>query len=112
MTINDSHLISKVLEMCGGRNVFGRLSSLAPTVDTEAVLAADPDVIMSSEEIGARRDAIEIWRRWSRLKAVRSDSLFLLPRDILVRHSPRILDGAQAVCERLDQVRSRTGAPR
>lgn len=112
MTINDSHLISKVLELCGGHNVFGQLPTLAPTVDTEAVLAADPDAILSSEETGARRDAIDSWRRWPRLKAVRNNHLFALPPDILVRHSTRILDGAQAVCDRLDQVRNRNGASR
>lgn len=112
MTVNDSHLISKVLALCGGHNVFGRLPTLAPTVDTEAVLAADPDVILSSEETGARRDAIDSWRHWPRLKAVRNNHLFVLPPDILVRHAPRILDGAQAVCDRLDRVRNRNGAPR
>lgn len=112
MTVNDSHLISKVLDLCGGRNVFGGLPSLAPTVDVEAVLAADPDAILSSEETGARRNAIDSWRRWPRLRAVRNEHLLLLPPDILVRHSPRILDGAQAVCDRLDRVRDRIGASR
>ena len=40
MTINDTHLIADVIRLCGGRNVFGDLSQLAPTIGVEAVLAA------------------------------------------------------------------------
>lgn len=106
MTVNDAHLISKVLNLCGGINVFGSLSALAPTVDVEAVLAADPEVIIGSEEAGARNDALEAWRRWPRLSASKRGNIFQMPPDIMVRHAPRILDAAQIVCDRLEQARA------
>jgi iron complex transport system substrate-binding protein len=40
MTINGEHLISDVIRLCGGDNVFAKLPVLAPTIDVEAVLAA------------------------------------------------------------------------
>ena len=46
MTLNGEHLFSDVLRLCGGRNVFAALPALAPQVDIEAVLAADPEVIV------------------------------------------------------------------
>lgn len=107
MTVNDAHLISKVLQLCGGTNVFGSLTALAPTVDVEAVLAADPEVVFGSEEAGARNDALESWRRWPRLTANKRGNIFQMPPDILVRHAPRILDAAQIVCERLEEARAR-----
>lgn len=106
MTVNDAHLISKVLGLCGGINVFGSLSALAPTVDVEAVLAADPEVVIGSEEAGARNDALDTWRRWPRLTATRRGHIFQMPSDILVRHAPRILDAAQIVCERIETART------
>jgi iron complex transport system substrate-binding protein len=106
MTVNDAHLISKVLQLCGGRSVFGSLSTLTPTVDVEAVLAADPEIVIGSEEAGARSDALDLWQRWPRLTATRRGNIFQMPPDILVRHAPRILDAAQIVCERLEAVRA------
>lgn len=111
MTVNDAHLISKVLTLCGGINIFGSLPPLAPTVDVEAVLAADPEVIIGSEEAGARNDALDAWRRWPRLNATKRGNIFQMPPDIMVRHAPRILDAAQIVCDRLETARAarRTG---
>ena len=106
MTVNDAHLISKVLNLCGGINVFASLSALVPTVDVEAVLAADPEVIIGSEEAGARSDALDAWRRWPRLAATKRGNIFQMPPDIMVRHAPRILDAAQIVCDLLEQARA------
>lgn len=107
MTVNDRQLIGDVLRMCGGRNIFGTLSALAPTVDVEAVLDANPEVIMTSMESGAPSTGLDNWRRWPRLLAVANDNLFVMPPDLLLRHAPRILDGAQLVCEKLDQARAK-----
>ncbi|MDH3901070.1 MAG: cobalamin-binding protein, partial [Gammaproteobacteria bacterium] len=47
MTVNGQHLISDVIRMCGGRNVFAELPALAPQITIEAVLAANPEVIVT-----------------------------------------------------------------
>lgn len=107
MTINGEHLISKVIALCGGTNVFAGLPVLAPKVDVEAVLAADPEVIVASGMGEARPEWLDDWRRWTRLRAVRNDQLFFIPPDIIQRHSPRILDGAESLCRDLEQVRAR-----
>lgn len=48
MTVNGAHLISEVIRFCGGRNVFAQLPLLAPKIDVEAVLRADPEAIVAS----------------------------------------------------------------
>lgn len=105
MTVNGNHLISAVIRLCGGRNVFGALPELAPQIDVEAVLARDPEVLVVAGESTGKEGLLVPWRRWSQLRAVREQHLYVLERDLLVRHTPRILDGAEQLCEILDRVR-------
>jgi iron complex transport system substrate-binding protein len=107
MTINGEHLISKVIALCGGVNVFAGLPVLAPKVDVEQVLAADPEAIVASGMGEARPDWLADWRRWPQLRAVRRDNLFFIPPDLIQRHTPRILDGAERLCAALELARTR-----
>jgi iron complex transport system substrate-binding protein len=116
MTINNEHLITRVMELCGGRNVFGDLPTLTPHLDVEGVLVANPQAIVASGMGEARPDWLDHWRRWPDLTAVKNGHLFFVPPDFLQRPTPRILDGAQQMCEALEQVRKdmakRGGDPR
>lgn len=106
MTVNGEHLISDVIRLCGGSNVFSGLPALAPQVDVEAVLAADPDVIVVGSDDAGLSAELQAWRQWPAMKAVAQEQLFTVRRELLVRHSPRILDGAEQLCGILEQVRS------
>lgn len=107
MTINDEHLISDVIRLCGGENVFGSQRQLAPTLGVEGVLAANPEVIVASGMGDARPDWLNIWKRWPALAATARDNLFFVPPELIQRHTPRILDGAAMLCEQLETARSR-----
>ncbi|MBV8624454.1 MAG: ABC transporter substrate-binding protein, partial [Herbaspirillum sp.] len=104
MTLNGRHMVSSVLRLCGGRNVFAELPQLAPTVSVEAVLAADPQVILTPGD--AKDQPLERWRQFPRLRAVRDGQLYSVNADWLNRAGPRILDAAAEVCGRLDQARA------
>ena len=107
MTINGEHLISDVIRLCGGDNVFAKLPMLAPTIDAEAVLAAMPEVIVASGMGEGRPEWLDDWRKWTKLPAVAQGNLFFIPPDQIQRHTPRILDGAERLCSQLDEARSR-----
>jgi len=106
MTVNGEHLISDVIRLCGGSNVFSGLPALAPQVDVEAVLAADPEVIIVGSDAAGPAPELQAWRAWPTLQAVAQGRLYSVQRELLVRHSPRILDGAGQLCGILEQVRS------
>ncbi|HJV59511.1 MAG TPA: cobalamin-binding protein [Albitalea sp.] len=121
MTLNDQHLTSDLLALCGGRNVFGGLSALAPQISVESVVAANPQAIFTASESHGdaprwRRDpqrpAFERWQRFGDMQAVRHGWLFSVPGDLVTRQGPRAIEGAQAVCAALDQVRAERGAGR
>ena len=105
MTLNGDHIISELLRRCGGVNVFADLPTLAPQVGTEAVLAADPDVILVSGSARSGPEWVDHWRAWPRLKAVQNDHIYFIPPDLVQRQTPRILQGMESICAALDRAR-------
>lgn len=111
-TIGGQQILTDVMRLCGGVNVFGTLDSLAPTVSVEAVLAADPEVIVASGMGEERPDWLDAWRAWPQLTAARADNLVFIPPALLQRPTPRLLDGAERLCAALEQARTRLRALR
>ncbi|MDR5867699.1 cobalamin-binding protein [Halomonas koreensis] len=109
MTVNDEHLIGKVLTLCGGTNVFGELDRLVPRLDEEAVLAADPEAILAGGMGEENRDWLTHWERYPELTAVARDNLFFVPPSLIQRPTPRMLEGSRLFCEKLEQARERRG---
>lgn len=107
MSVNGGHLISDVIRLCGGRNVFAGLKPLTPEISTEAVLAADPEAIVGVSAEAGQTGNLDAWKRWPRLRAVASGNLFVIDSDLISRNSPRILDGAEHLCRQLEAARAR-----
>ena len=105
MTVNDDHLISDVIRLCGGQNMFAELKPLTPVVSTEAVLAADPESIGGVTAEAGQAGNLDMWKKWPRVRAVARGSLFVIPAELITRNTPRILDGALQVCENLEKAR-------
>jgi iron complex transport system substrate-binding protein len=106
LTINGQHLINDVIDLCGGQNVFSDLPSLTPRVDVESVLQKNPDVILASGHAPLWPAWRERWRAWPAFSAAARGNLFFIPPDLIHRHSPRILQGAEQVCAALDKARA------
>lgn len=109
-TVNGEQILSEIVSLCGGRNVFADLNELAPAIGLEAVIAADPQAIVSTDASVA--DASVRWRRWKRMRAVRAQNVFTLPADDLARATPRLVNGARAMCRALDTAREHLRAIR
>ncbi|NKB35549.1 MAG: ABC transporter substrate-binding protein [Gammaproteobacteria bacterium] len=106
ITVNESQSIGQVIKLCGGKNVFAELDTLTPQVSIEAVIASNPTTIIASGMNQSRPEWLDDWKKWGFLSAVKQDHLFFVPPDIIQRHSPRILQGAQMICEYLQQARN------
>ena len=105
-TINGDHLISKGLDLCGGRNVFGNEPGLAFQVSLEAVIVSNPDALFAPQLEGAN-DPLAGWRQWPGMRAVQRDALFLLPADPISRATPRFLDSLELACKLMHRLRER-----
>lgn len=106
MTIGGSQLISSVIRLCGGRNIFADLRAPSPMVSKEAVIAADPEVIVVASDAGQNAEELSIWKDWPRMTAVKRGQFVVLDPATITRATKRILIGAQSLCEALASARS------
>lgn len=105
LTLNGDHLISDVVRLCGGRNVFSDSPALVSRISVESVIRANPQVIIASGMDKARPEWLDKWREWTSMTAVKNNQLYFIPPDLLQRHTPRIIEGAALMCEKLQIAR-------
>jgi len=96
ITVSGDHVISKVIRLCGGENVFAALPGIAPQIDREAVLRANPKVIIGSDAI-----SLDDWKAYPV-----TAHLHRIPAALIERHTPRILEGAEQLCGILEGART------
>jgi len=80
---------------------------LAPQVDLETVIAANPQVILTAKTPLLTEQWKQPWLRWQSLSAVIHESLYTVPADFISRQTPRILQGVEIVCEHFQKNRSK-----
>lgn len=111
-TVNGEHIISDVIDLCGGDNAFADAALLAPKISIETVIGRDPDIIISSgggsrqlnsqqfksQQIHSQTQWRNAWLRWPNLRAVRHRHLYFIDANVIQRHSVRILTGAEMIC--------------
>jgi iron complex transport system substrate-binding protein len=109
-TLSGEHVVSEMLSLCGGDNIFAELTPLAPSVDREAVLARNPDVILIGATGADGSAQAADWKRFPNLQAVRDRHVFAVDPSLVGRMAPRILGGVREVCSALEKARA--GPPR
>lgn len=107
-TVNATHYVSELIELCGGTNIFADLDELAPLVGEEAVLARNPEVLLAGS-VEMDGTSFDVWARWPGLAANELGNHFEIPADLLARATPRLLGAGAAICEALDAARVRRG---
>lgn len=103
MTINHEHFISKMIELCGGKNVFAELKDISSTITTEALLLANPDFIFNSGK--NNQTLVKDWANFPNLSAVKKQNLYSIPGDWLHRAGPRVLDATELLCKNIREAR-------
>lgn len=107
MTVNAEHIISDVIRLCGGRNVFESSPAFTPVLSPESLLVTDPEVIIASvSALSAQAEVRRFWSSLPSLRAVRRAHLEFVHPDLIQRQAPRILEGAKQVCEVLGKARN------
>lgn len=104
-TLNGQHMVSDAISLCGGNNVFAKLPLIAPVVSDEAVIAANPEVILSAA-MRTGDDLLARWTRYPAIVAVQNKHLYQVNGDLLNRPGPRLIAGTRQLCDKLDLART------
>jgi len=104
-TITERSPINEAIKLCGGDNVFAALPQIAPTVGLEALLAANPEVVVFARQDNTAKIR-EFWARWPQARAQQRGTLYEVDAALLTRQSPRMLDGVEQLCRIFDQARA------
>jgi iron complex transport system substrate-binding protein len=103
-TVGGRHLMSDALELCGARNLFADLSEPGPIVDTEAVIARNPDIILAAAPPGEGAAWVADWQRFPSLAAVRHHRVVAFENQALSRLGPSVLDATEELCRTIARV--------
>ena len=104
MTLNKDHIISDIIQLCGGEQLFANEKILAPTVSREAVIKANPEIIFTAVDSTKMVSDWSMWTSFSQLAATKNKAFVDLDGDIISRPSPRIMQGAQKICAEINQL--------
>jgi iron complex transport system substrate-binding protein len=110
-TVGGTHLMSDALTLCGARNVFGDLKELGPVVNTEAVIARNPDIIVAAAPPGEGQGWLQEWKRFGSLKAVRNRRLISFEDPRFVRLGPSVVSATEGLCKALAAADSDAPSP-
>jgi iron complex transport system substrate-binding protein len=91
-SVGGGSFLNELLEIAGGRNIFGALPQPSPAVAFEEVLRRDPDVIIASAASNQRFAATD---RFQTLRAIREHHVVIVDSTIATGPSARV--GASAV---------------
>nr|WP_314547500.1 cobalamin-binding protein [uncultured Massilia sp.] len=107
-TLNGKQIVSDALRLCGGENIFANLNVTAPVVSIEGVLQENPEAIFGTAE--KNYGGVSLWKPYPNLTAVRNDNLFTIDGNLVNRAGPRMIAGAEQLCEKLEIARQHRSA--
>ena len=89
----------------GGTNIFGSntANSGYPQVSDESIIAANPQVIVLTEDPQYGGDPAQVAKRsgWSAISAVQHNRIYLIGADYTEQQSPRLVDGLEQLAKLL-----------
>ncbi len=98
MTVGRTSWMSQLLGAACLTNAFGSLENAWPAISLEALVAADPDWLITSEGRGDP-DRFTSLPGWRDLTAVREGRIIRLPDDLFTRSGPTVGDWIVLVAE-------------
>jgi ABC-type Fe3+-hydroxamate transport system substrate-binding protein len=91
--------LNAALESVGARNIYGDLKQAYPRPSLEDVLSRNPDdiVVVSMGSAASAAHMAGEWKKLSNLSAVKSEKIHVISGDLLLRPSPRLIEGLRAL---------------
>ncbi|MBL8382217.1 MAG: cobalamin-binding protein [Burkholderiales bacterium] len=102
MTISDRHLMADGLRVCAARGILGDDRALTPAPSREAVIAADPALLVMVAEDAQAAAWLRQWQRAPAPRFAAAPRHLAIDPDRFARASPRFLDAVEVLCRWID----------
>jgi iron complex transport system substrate-binding protein len=86
--------LNELIDIAGGRNIYGFMKEPSPRVTFEDLMRRDPDVVLTSPESRGRYLADP---RWQALRALRDGHLLVVDTTLVLRPGPRLGEAARSM---------------
>jgi len=99
MTAGARTFVSQVIEIAGGRNVFGDQAALWPSVSMEEIVRRQPDFVLVpvGERGMVRLEAMRTAVGWRELRALREGRGVPVPSQVVNQPGPHLAEAARAI---------------
>ena len=99
MSIGSLSFINEIVTLAGGINIFADVEQTYPIVSDEAIIAANPDIIVLPNHTTTTIDSIINRPQWSSINAVQNKKIYELNADIISRPGPRCVEAIKVLQE-------------
>ncbi len=101
-TVGPGTFVADVIDRAGGDNIAADAAEMWPQLSAEAVVSANPDVILLVDEVaGVTPEQVAARPGWQGIAAVEQDRVVPIDPDLVARPGPRVVDGLEAVAAAL-----------
>lgn len=97
-TAGPGSFVGDLYDILKARNIAAATGEPFPQLSTEAIIDANPEVIvLADEDAGESPATVRARPGWSAVSAVQNDRIYTLDPDIISRPGPRVVDALEAL---------------
>ncbi|MGE5618664.1 MAG: helical backbone metal receptor [Sphingomonadaceae bacterium] len=103
-TAGPNSFMDEMIRLAGGVNVAGGAGKEWPQMDQEALLLADPEVILLADhgsEGGQSPETVAARPGWQQMSAVKTGRIYPIDPDLTNRPGPRVAEGLELMVSKL-----------
>jgi iron complex transport system substrate-binding protein len=101
-TVGPETFVADVIARAGGENIAAAAAEMWPQLSAEAIVAANPEVILLADEVaGVTPEQVAARPGWQGIAAVEQDRIVPIDPDLVARPGPRVVDGLEEVAAAL-----------
>jgi len=101
-TAGPGSFVDDLYSTLGAKNIAESTGEPFPQLSAEAIISADPEVIILADEFaGESRDTVAARPGWSQISAVKNGRVFTIDPNIVSRPGPRLIDALETLAKLL-----------
>jgi iron complex transport system substrate-binding protein len=104
ISVNSGNWIGDLINLAGGTNIFGKAATEWPIIRSEDIIRMDPEILVFPFIADVPRfwGSFEDVRKrpgWKDISAVKNGCLYEIPRDLISRPGPRLVESLELLAE-------------